>query len=149
MKILSIDPGTTNGFAMVDTLRPTELLSQGQMTPLELVSWLQPILTLFDAVVCERFIIGQRTVIAAASVGDTLDVIGWLKLECGRREVPFTLQKNADALMFTDDQLRRIGWWDLGRSRGNRDVRSACRHMLKYLVDHGFLKPVDLHGNLS
>jgi len=151
VKILSVDPGTSVGFCTVDTDKPTELVSQGQMTPLEFVRWIHLILAPLDEIVCEKFVIAQRTLKAKMStVQDTLDVEGWLRLECLRLDKKITFQQNGDVLAYaTDQKLKALGWWDLGRSRGNRDVRSAARHMLKYLVDHRYLNPLTVPGYLG
>lgn len=150
--VLAVDPGTSVGFCTVDTASPTKLVLYGQIPPSELVKWMGPVLgPIFTEVVCEKFIIGNRTRrVKAGDIQDTLDVEGWLRLECERRGVWFTTQRNGDTLAFsTDEKLKALGWWDLGQARGNRDVRSAARHMLKYLVDHGYLKVVDLPVNLG
>jgi hypothetical protein len=147
--ILSVDPGTSVGFCVVQTDEPTKLVSQGQLTPTAFVDWMRPVLLgAVNEVVCEKFIIGQRTLKSQGQgVQDALDVEGWLRLECFSRRVPFTTQRNGDTLAFsTDEKLKSLGWWDLGRTRSNRDVRSACRHMLKYLVDHRYLNPLTVPG---
>lgn len=149
--ILSVDPGSSVGFVTVNTDEPLKLIMAGQLPPSDFVAWVHDILVAIDEVVCEKFIISARTLKSLGSgVQDTIDVEGWVRLECGRREIPFTDQRNGDVLAFaTDEKLKALDWWDLGQTRSNRDVRSAARHMLKYLVDHGYLKPVDLPVNLG
>lgn len=144
MRILSVDPGSSVGWCVVDTDSPRELFQYGQLTPADFVFAWHDLLVTVREVVCEKFIISKRTLIAQGQgVQDTLDVEGWLRLECWRRGISFTTQRNGDVLAFsTDEKLKALGWWDLKQARSNRDVRSACRHMLKYLVDHGFVIPV-------
>jgi hypothetical protein len=143
--ILSVDPGTSSGWCIVKSDAPTVLSAYGQMGPYELTDWLHIALAACDEVVIEHFRVGQRTAIAAKDIGDTLDIEGWVKLEAKRRRLPVTMQSPADAKTFsTDDKLKHLGWWSLGQLRNNRDVRSACRHMLKYLVDKNLLTAQDL-----
>lgn len=148
-QILAVDPGESAGWFIVNTIAPKEITSVGQSTPLELVNWLHGALGLFDEVVCEHFVIGAGThrKSSGSAIYRTLNVEGWLVLECQRRGIPITLQTPEGARLFAgekDEKLKHLGWYSLGQLRGNRDARSAARHMLKYLVDHGQLTGRDL-----
>ena len=143
--VLAVDPGTSTGYCVVQTHDPTKLYKYGQTDPHALTLWLNVALDSIDEVAIEGIFIGPKTGIAAKDLVNTLDVLGWVTLECQRRGILVTRQKAADARAFsTDEKLKALGWWNLGQARGNRDVRSAARHMLLYLVNHGYLTPRSL-----
>lgn len=140
--ILAVDPGTSTGYLVVDQREPTKIVMCGQLPPAEFTTFAHTLMPALAGVAVEGVFISHKTSIAASNMVDLMDVLGWVTLECRRRGIPIDRQRPADARAFsTDEKLKHLGWWNLGQARGNRDVRSAARHMLLYLVKHGLLTP--------
>lgn len=134
MNILALDPGKVTGVAAYDTTLDV------------FASWevagrhrLHDTLTLdsrkfdsyYDEVVCEDFVISQRT-IKTTPQKDPLRIIGWLDLTLYHDDVPFTLQTAAAAKSFaTDAKLKHVGWFT---KEGEGHANDAARHLLVYLV---------------
>ena len=105
--ILSIDPGKATGVATYDA-------DHGGFDSYEIEgryalaghvsdnSW--------DEVVCEDFVISQRTIKTTPQKGP-LRIIGWLDIWCEELKIPFTLQ-----------------------TAGQGHANDAARHLLVYLV---------------
>lgn len=138
---LTVDPGSTTGFAVADT-ETGELLLCGQQPPFPFQQWvhfhanrLGPALTL----VCERFTISQRTLKSSrAGSYDALYIIGTLRYLCEfytGREMPF--QQPVEAMnLFTDERLKAMGWYQKAFGHAN----DSLRHMGLWLAHRGVIK---------
>lgn len=94
-----------------------------------------------DLVVCEAFIISERTTKSASDGwkrGRELMFIGATEFMCRQTGVEFVTQTPADAKSFaTDEKLRRMGWWTAGKDHS----RDASRHMLLALTKRKLIDP--------
>lgn len=148
MRVLALDWGRRAGVAVwdngqhdawvsdwdhaLDVLVPTYIYSSA--VPPSLIG-LHP-----DLVVCEDFIISQRTVKSAVAEGwkrgRELMLIGATEFMCRQTGTDFVLQSPAEAKAFsTDVKLRTLGWWRSGPDHAN----DASRHLLLALVQRGLI----------
>lgn len=150
MKVLSVDPGGTTGFAYWESLWPDEEDSADRevfrawdepdyFEAIETVR--QEILSGCDIVVCESFQISMNT-LKKSTAGSlaTIRMMGAIEWICHCRNVPFELQSPSDARTFDDkgDKLRLLGWW----TKGSDHARSATKHLLLYLVKTKLVDPL-------
>lgn len=134
MRVLSIDPGKTSGWALHET---DGQVSAGQLPHFDMIetAWTQ--IPRCNVVVCESFIITTSTVKKTQETW-SLRQIGAFEWMARRLGVPFVLQSPASAKTFsTDDKLHKMGWWIKGQDHG----RDALRHLLLYAVTN---KLIDL-----
>lgn len=81
-------------------------------------------------IICEAFVISQRTVKSTAQPY-SLEIIGLLKWAAWLRGHTFTLQQASSAKRFADDaRLKAIKWYTPGRGHAN----DAMRHLFLYCV---------------
>ena len=129
--ILSIDPGKVTGVAF---MLPSGVVSTREIEGrYDLCHWVidHHSQLCIDALVCEDFVISQRT-IKTTPQKDPLRIIGWLDIWCEKKDVEFVLQTAAQAKSFaTDAKLRHLGWFT---SEGEGHANDASRHLLVYLV---------------
>lgn len=84
-------------------------------------------------VVIEDFVISERTIKSSRQT-EPLDILGWVKIECRRRNIPLTLQSAAQAKSFaTAAKLKKLGWYHPTKGGHAND---ALRHLLVYLVNN-------------
>jgi hypothetical protein len=147
MRIEAFDPGKTVGRAVwVDGEWEawSEPYDSCLHTTMSRLVW--PVARV-DVVVCEDFIISERTTKMSAEGwrrGQELEFIGALRWGCRTAGTEFVLQSPGEAKRFsTDAKLRRVNWW----TRGTDHPRDASRHLLLYLARNGLVDPTTLVGD--
>lgn len=129
--LVAIDPGLMTGVAVWTPETPKPI---GFELPIEnFYEWVRDTLVSgfekYD-VVCEAFVISQRTVKGTAQPY-SLELIGLLKWVCWLRGHTFSLQQASSAKRFADDaRLKAIAWYIPGRGHAN----DALRHMFLHCV---------------
>ncbi len=149
--ILSVDPGKASGICLFafDGESDPEMLWSGEYQQNE---YAKPIreaiaMSIMDGVkleiVCERFTINAQTV-KKTQAPYSLEQIGILKqcmMDIGLDPESIIFQSPADAkAMFTNEKLKRVGYWHRG---GEGHALDAIRHALLRLVKSGW-KPLKL-----
>jgi hypothetical protein len=84
-----------------------------------------------DVVVCEDYIITQRT-IKLSRQNMSLESIGVLRWLCSAWMIRFVLQTPSEGKGFgTDEKLKRLGWY---RPTPGGHANDATRHLLTFLA---------------
>lgn len=137
--ILTIDPGTTTGFAIgwfngQDASVPGA--GQADFFPvLKIVE--EQLKSISDLVVVyERFVITARTAKLSQQT-EALEVIGAVRWLCHAHgaKPPEPQPASAALKLVTDDRLRRLGWWRPGMVHAN----DALRHLALWMTVNGWL----------
>lgn len=156
MRVLVIDPGKVTGWFHVNLRYPGDWMG-GELPHDDFLDWVSPSdedvspLTdwALDRVIVEHFDITATTG-QAVSGRDPLwavEQVGCLRFWCRKAGVAFEEQSRT-AKRFDSDgaKLKAIGWWKpadgVKGEAGHR--RDACRHALKWGVDHGLIDPKGL-----
>lgn len=142
LRLLAFDPGGVTGIAWYDgvefvslELKTYEALLYAQEATIG--NWVDL------SVVCESFIISQRTLRGTRQY-DALESIGVLRFLCRTRGVPFALVTPAASKSFsTDAKLRKLGWY-YPTPGGHRN--DAARVLLVAAVEQGLVAPEELTG---
>ena len=152
MKVLSLDPGESTGYCIVDwpfkrQIKPREDLSSylvdyGQIVGKDLMKHYKEIVKLIkehnpDVIVYEKFLLyGHRAESQIGSDMFTPQVIGQIRVlaaQHGNPEISNTAQ--VAKLFYTDSKLREHNMWQSGM----RHARDAIRHAL-YAIDFNLFK---------
>jgi len=135
--MIAVDPGKTTGIAMWD-LEVGSAPYTAQLSVDEFFQWVRDTLVdghLTHTIVCESFVISQRTVKGTSQTW-SLEHIGLLKWAAWLRQHDITLQAASAAKhMVPNDRLREVGWYVPGRDHAN----DALRHMLVHAVRRGVI----------
>jgi hypothetical protein len=131
MKLLSLDPGGTTGFA----IRDSEVIRGGQLAWDEHHRHLWDLLDFErpDAVVCEEFQYQIRRNQGVDMPGIVLvskEYIGVAKIWCDLRGKVYHEQKLSSLKFWDDDKLKKIGLYEPGKPHRN----DAVRHLLYYIT---------------
>jgi hypothetical protein len=152
MKVLSLDPGESTGYCIVDwpfkrQIKPREDLSSylvdyGQIVGKDIMKHYKEIVKLIkehnpDVIVYEKFLLyGHRAESQIGSDMFTPQVIGQIRVlaaQHGKPEISNTAQ--VAKLFYTDSKLREHNMWQPGM----RHARDAIRHAL-YAIDFNLFK---------
>lgn len=133
MLILGIDPGKTTGAAALDTVA-------GDMRAWEedgdcFLDDAHDMVRNYDAVVCEDFAVGPRTLRCAVGRMWSLEAIGHLRVVCRRSDTPFILQRPSQVKpLVTDNILKGMGMW---KSTDGGHQMDALRHAVYFAAKIG------------
>lgn len=129
--IIGVDPGTTTGLVI---WWHWNRKFQVQCDPVTAANHVVEALVAWpscDAVVCERYDITPGTARKSPNP-DPYHLEGWLRLECGRRRLPFFRYGRSDAKNFvTDEKLKRLNLYETG----SRHVHDAWRQVVFHLAE--------------
>jgi hypothetical protein len=133
--IMAVDPGGMTGWAAITR---NETVSSGELPAWDFVKWFDGWPGKPELVVCESFIITQRTAKLSQQT-ISLEVIGALKYLCMRDGIDFELQKPAEAKGFDPKgvRLKQLGWWPTSSDH----AQDAARHLLLGVVRHKLIDP--------
>lgn len=146
MHVLALDPGKATGYAV---WKDGEFHASSYPYQTCLDRFMSRIThpdayEAYDAVVCEDFLITERTTKTHSTVwrkGQELEMIGCFRWACGIYGVEFSTQTAKQAKTFsTDKKLKKLGWWTTGTDH----PRDATRHLVRYLFNHGEIDPSEL-----
>jgi len=122
--IIGVDPGDTTG--IVKWKLGHRDIEFAQLKANQVAPYLRPMVRDNTLVVCERFVIGTRTVRKKRSPATT-DTIGAVRALCEEQDARFVLQSSSDAKTFgVNDLLKKLGWYVAGQ----RHAMDAARHTL-------------------
>lgn len=123
MRILAVDPGLATGAARWTDERGFN--SEIWEYP-DVMDRLENAVPFFDLVVCESFVVTQRTLKLSRQY-HALELIGLIRFLCRRHHVELQLQSPSDAKAFVkNDRLRALDWYKPGAGHDN----DAARHLL-------------------
>jgi hypothetical protein len=128
-----VDPGKCTGYVIWNSGERTE----GELSAERFLELADQLISAgdVDAVVCERYIITVRTA-QLTQAPWSLEQIGVLRFLCKKHGIEFHLQNVSDAKKFgSETRLTNLGW---KRPRGGGHARDAQRHLLVFLVRHGW-----------
>lgn len=131
LRILSIDPGGTNGLivARLPEHAPLEVVDHRQIKDLmEFSGFVADTLSCIDLAICERFIPQNTAFVADAPAA--CEPIGIVKLLTYIYRVPLELPAPQARLAVTDQALKYSGYW----IRGQEHARQALRHVLAHVM---------------
>ena len=139
MRILAVDPGGTTGCALWDEGE----VSWGQLPGGVLgAKPLRHKLFGLDALIIERYTIGERTV-KYSRQSDALEITGGLKWAAEDAGIPVVMQQPRDAKrLFTDERLKQQGWW----AKGEEHARDALRHLGFYCAHKRLIRVLPTDG---
>jgi len=127
MEFKITDEGTTMsashelGFNdFMDYLVALDNIAQGMEDPKDLT------------VVCEDFIVTMETAKKMTAQMWSLHLIGALKYLSHKHGFGLAMQKPAQRMSISHDQLKGIGWWHVG---GAGHANQAARHAVVYMLD--------------
>lgn len=130
MITLAVDPGLVTGWACLSSPGFKSGQVEGRFAFYNLFDGYGPA-PWFDRVICEDFIISERT-LKASRQADPHRIIGYLEGRCHALGIEFYLQTPARAKSFaTNDKLAAVGWRNPTKG-GHAD--DAARHLLTWLV---------------
>jgi len=124
---IAVDPGGTTGIFSAlftpDLPCGTAPLSH-QLAPLDAVRYLHDFLArgLVDWLVVEGY---QQLPGVRSFQPDALEVIGALRYVCSMYGVPFELQDRSVRKRVSNERLRSLGWWPVGKPH----AQDAARHL--------------------
>lgn len=137
MRVLSVDPGPSTGYAVWENAVPeptpsTEFFGAYVHEPYDAIDIVRAELIRggVDAVVCEAFRIGGQR---GRDSNVTIEIIGVLRWMCHKADVHFEEQAPGLGLKFAGTRwakLRRLGWYSPGPDHAN----SAAGHLIYYLA---------------
>ena len=135
MRILSIDPGGTTGWAFVDEDH-LDLVTAGQAKQFEFCQMAEAHAigvhkTPADVIVIESYTVTPATIKLTREYA-ALEIIGTCRYLAEAHGRKFKLQTPAAAKRFmTPERLRNLGWWRPGEDH----ARDALRHLGLYLAE--------------
>ncbi len=124
IKVLSLDPGITTGFATLDSSDAViaDHVKTDHRAFYDFLVGYNP-----DTIVFERFVYQRRDKVELWPV----EVIGVIRLFAEQFEIPLYAQTPSQAKNFmTDDKLKKMGLYEAGLVHG----MDAVRHLMYYLV---------------
>lgn len=143
MKLLAVDPGLATGLSFFDL--DQEIPKMIWSKEVDITTFYTIITSLFDEypselqIVCEDFIITVETAKKSLGGNWSIELIGALKYLCHIHSVPMTMQRPADRVTISHDQLRALNYWHVG---GAGHANQASRHAVVYMLDTLKIKPV-------
>lgn len=136
-RLLTLDPGETTGYAILDrTLTTTQLIEQGQLNTWPLENCVPAIESLFEK--CPKFVVYEAYHVYSWRMDEhkfsevpTIQIIGCIRTIGIQRGVGCNCQTaQTGKAFFNDDRLKMLDLY----SEGQRHARDAVRHACQFVT---------------
>ena len=139
--LISVDPGLMTGvmeFKITD--ESTEMTASHELGFDKFMDYIVSLDKIVEGmsnpkdltVVCEDFIVTTETAKKMTAQMWSLHLIGALKYLSHKHGFSLVMQKPAQRMSISHDQLKGIGWWHVG---GAGHANQAARHAVVYMLD--------------